>query len=73
MVKFKRKKYRIKVPLANSGLISFKQDGLKVFESNIVSPGVYSSPKSYFCNQRKAFWILGAHVTIDLLKIAFSG
>ena len=64
---------RIKEFLSNSGLAWFKYDQLNVAETNIVLPGPYWALKSYFCNRRNNFWILGGHVTIDLLKIDFNG
>ena len=69
MRKFDRIKYtcRIKEFLSNSGLALFKYDRLNVVETNIVLPGPYWTLKSYFCNWRNNFWILGAQVTIDLL------
>ena len=69
--KFERIKW-IKVFLSNSGLTSFKNYRLKVSETNIVLAEVYWSWKSYFCNRRCNFGILGGHVAIDLLKIDFT-
>ena len=58
--------------MSNSVLTSFKNYRLKVSETHIVLAEVYWSWKSYFCNRRCNFGILGWHVAIDLPKINFT-
>ena len=51
----------------------FKQDQLKLFETNIVFTGCILKLKIILLQTKEKFWILSGHKAIDLLKIYFNG
>ena len=57
----------------NSGIEFLMYAPLRASKTNIVFPGEYFKSNSYFCKRRKNFWIRDGQLTMDLLKVNFTG